>query len=457
MNPRGRRPKKAGTVSGTVVVVPSPDEEKDDDSPLSPEQQAELDRLTTELRTDGVEARIYRSHPQTGNREVITDVVASNMVSLDFLRDTYGGGRYRVAFYGPTKNGKGKTTKGKVKEETFEVDTSIPPTHPRAKSGPISNGPAPAPNAGRLDSIMESGLINFLQSMQTSQQMQAAIVKQMLEGSQHKGPGVLEIIAAIAPIVAPLLTALVQRKDPMDTAREIAKLATEEKSGSNVEHFRAMLSLVKELKGIARPVVEGGESEPSWLQAIERVGVPLLERAMMQDRVAAAATSLPPTAPNANVVPNTVPTHEEDTPLLRAPNGGSPFAPATPNENPVADMLPAELSVLRPFVPLVVQWATQGRDPTWCAAAIAYDVPEGLWPHMARMLARPTIAADITGAVPALAPFEGWLAELRDELLREITGEGEDEGDENDVNPTSNPTRVDEPEPVPPRRTTKRG
>lgn len=360
--------------------------------------------------------KLYRTHPQLGGREAFLTEIAPDVFSQDMVKNTFGGGRYRAQWFGPTKGKAGTKGRGPLKSITFDVDLSIPPKSPA--SGPVSSpGDVAADGAGRsgsrLDAVMESGVISLLQTMQNANAAQMAMMKQVLESTQRPGVDIASILTAAAPIVAALITSMTNRPDPMQTAREIAELATVK---SNPTHdIKSMLEALRELRSLTGDGGGVDDDTPPWLRVLERTAGPLLSAALQRDRAAPIGQEGPgdvafrgPPAPDVGAVP----VH----PSL-------PVPPATPNDPPVSP----DLLFVKPYVPVLTQWAEQGRSALWAAETILYEVPPGLLSTVQARLAADDVVPRMVAAFPSLAPFDVWLGEFRAAALEQLQGEPDTE------------------------------
>jgi len=403
--PRAKPDEKGVHIHVGNTPVETPDETDAD--------EGEAEALGADFESPIV-VKLYRTHPQLGGREAFLTEIAPDAFSQDMVKNTFGGGRYRAQWFGPTKGKAGTRGRGPLKTVSFDVDLSIPPKSPA--SGPVSSPgdvapDGPARTGSRLDAVMESGVISLLQTMQNANAAQMAMMKQVLESTQRPGLDIASILTAAAPIVAALIANMGNRPDPMQTAREIAELAT---TKANPAHdIKSMLEALKELRSLTGESGGSDEDTPAWLRVLERTAGPLLSAAMQRDR----------SGPVGQVTPGDVgfPGHPAPTDV-GAPSihPSLPVAPATPNEEPAVS---PDLMFVRPYVPMLAQWAQQGRSAAWAAETILYDVPAGLLSTVEARLRPDDVVTRMTAAFPSLAPFDVWLGDFRSAMLEQLTGD----------------------------------
>jgi hypothetical protein len=172
--------------------------------------------------------------------------------SADKVREMYGGGSYRAK--SRYSDGVGKHRFGP--QRTFKI------VGPPKWTAEVMTGTPPerggAGNSGR-ESIIDMGLMALFKQMQDNSAMQL----QMMERVTNKAPmdwGA--IIAGVAALAAPLLTALGNRKDPVEIAAQLMEATRRPESdggggGGAGGDFEQMLTILKTGMAIAR---NGGAS-----------------------------------------------------------------------------------------------------------------------------------------------------------------------------------------------------
>lgn len=382
----------------------------DDDGGASMIEQAEREvRAQTQEIDSRVVVRLYRKHPQFGNRRAFLVELEKDDFSQDGVQELYGGGHYWAEFFGPIRGKGGKPGRGPIRTIQFDVDLSIPPKSPTGSySGNVSDAPTAAtPGFSRIDALMESGLMTLFGQMQRANEMQAAAVQRMLEGGRSQVDwGV--IIAAASPIVVALLESMTNRPDPMKAAREIAELASRKSNPlDDVKSLAETIAALREMSG-SSGVAESDPDTPAWLRILERTAAPLIARAVQNDEVSRMASAVPdagamhpPTPHNAEAVhPQALPPPAVD--MARFP----------------------EMALVAPLVPNVEIWAGQGRSAEWAAETVLYDVPAGFHRAIAERLAKEDFVSRMVEAFPQLTPFREWLGEFRGALLEQLSSDG---------------------------------
>lgn len=402
--PRGK-PKR-------VIQVEVPEDEAEEPEQTASEAEAEetMREVDTEA-PDRIDARIFRSHPATGNREALTDVIDAKLFSQDYVRETYGGGRYRIDFIGPQRGKAGKPGRGKVGQKRFDIDVTLPPRHPRTTLGEGATVMPAASGNDRVSMLMEGGIIQLFKAMEATTQMQ-------LRAMEARATVVTPIDwAAVATIATPVVTALItllgSRKDPVEIARQIAETVGERpRERTTIDELRSLVSLVKEISPASGSDAKDGST---WLDVVRDIAPGVLA-AVNNNRQPA------PTASSGLMLPSQV---SPPSPTRSDTSNGS----ATPSPVAPAPNLPPSMMLFRSLIPVVFDAARKGKDPELTADWLLSDVPEGHYDSLHATLAQPGFLTELIGAVPALAPFDGWVTKLHSALLR-LTGDGD--GDEDD-------------------------
>ena len=393
--------KKAATGTPQVIVVPAQgqEEEPDDRTPDQVETDAEVERATSEL-SSRTQAKLFRAHPATGNREAFVDSIPADVFTQDYVRENYGGGRFRVAFHGRRPDGK----VGFIKQDRFEIDATIPPKVP----GVAITGQAPAP---AHSSSIDAAVVGMLTTMMTqiAAQAQASATQQASMANLQ-----MTMMKEHSAAMQAQLAKLGERPPERDTLGEMTKIVTMMKDLNPPGPARSLrdeietLNLLKELTGES-------QNETSWLDVIKEYA-PVF--------AAQAKDGVPVRRPVPKVPKATA------TPILtgEVANVPAPTTEAeTPNVNP-------NIRFVAPIMPRVIKWATQGKDAALCADWLLSDIPVGFYPMLREQLSSPTFIEDIVAAFPAADPFRPWILKLRDSLIEstepEDDNEPDDEGDD---------------------------
>ena len=405
-----------------VLQVELPEDERRDDDEEEGGAVSETDDLIDEKLSESpvrATARLYRIHPRLNNgRQSYLDDVPLSEYSQRMVRETYGGGRYFVQFYGPIKGKGGKPSIGKRKTESFDVDLTIPP---KAPPSAIENEPATGDDSAgrgrrshRLDQALEGATMSVFQSMQTVGQMQSALVREMIETREARGIDWQQVGAVVSPLVLALIPHLFGRKEPDDLERlktfaELMRPQQQDGGGTDVQRLRELHEFAKALSG------GGAEEEPTAWTVARDVGKPLVE--LLASRVASGQLPQP----------------QYQQPQLPAEGLSS-----TGGTEGMA-FLGARLAT-------VLEWA-QGQFPVdWAADGLLHGVPETFYPAAIPLLENPGIVDRIVETDGRFAPHRLWLEALRLELLSAIRGDDDDsDNGADDSDGDNEPGITDEP------------
>jgi hypothetical protein len=376
------------------VHIPDPDSEeggREPDDDAATEDEKEADDAATEAGSDipiRTEARIYRSHPMLGNKEALVDVVAARQFTggasiVDFCRESYGGGDYRVEFYGPTKGKEGHRGKGRLpgRARTFKIDPTIPPRHPMAvlSAGAAGGNPpavASGGGGGGLDQAVALLVIDIIKQGQEMQRQHSALLTAQLEA---------------------LRADRTPDRDPLEMFKGMVELMRPR------EEAQSPMAQLRELLEVQQLIQPSGGRE-SALGVLAELGPKVLETVneAMKRQPAAQPAAQPATL------------HDADGRAL----GEVPQAGGAVNIK----------ALLGPWAPRLVKWAQQGRPAGWVAETVYWEVPQGLHPHLEAALAPDGVTAELIATYPALGQWPDWLAEIRTEVLSLLHGGEDDTG-----------------------------
>jgi len=378
---RGRRGKN------TVILV-----EEEDEKPPEVEDVTEADRERIEQAKEvaaeaaleapeSVEVRIFRSHPSLGGGKMnYVDTIGTEVFSLEYVAENYGGGKYKAEFFGIRKLGN-RAGKGLIRTEAFEIDPAISPRNPKNLGLGGAGAPSKAGGEDSMKALVDGGIVALLQA-------QVSMIERLNKPSVDWGT----VLTAVGAIMTPIITSLMSRKDPVELAKEIVATTQPTAHKDGLKEMRELLGLLGELKSAAG--LESPEDMPPWLRVVDKFAPKLLDAARVQDQMAMTQQQQQPTQPQ----------QPEDM------------------TNPT--------QLVQAIAPQLAAWASQGRSTAWACEALLYDIPEGLHPMLAQRLQQPSIIPEIVTNVPTLAPFQGWLESLREELLAAILGGDEDDSDD---------------------------
>lgn len=404
----------AKKVRKMVLELPTEEDEPEDKSVSEQEIDDAVDRAEEEQPTK-VESRIFRRHPLTGNREMFTDTVDSDVVTADFLKQTYGGGYYRVQVIGPVKKGKaGKPGRGVLKILRFEVDLSIPPKHPAQATTPPSAMPNAPQGASALDATVATMLTTMLTQMQNASAAQAAQMSTLSTMQMQMMKDHSTMLAAQLAHLAPK-----PERDPLEVLKEAASIIRPNEK-SSFGDFLEQYKLFKEIAGDAEA------KDTSWLDVIKEVAPSLIDRARSEDAATRRVRGRHDRGDSRILSAGTAETPSEGgTVVQEGSEGDGARAVTPPNVNP-------NLRFITPIMPRVIKWATQGKDATLCAEWLMSDIPAGFYPMLREQLSSLTFMPDVVAAFPQAEPFQPWIEKLRQTLIEATSPDDEETGDEGD-------------------------
>ncbi len=215
-------------------------------------------------------ATIWRLNPDTGEKRWLANA-ASELISEAWLAKRFGGGKYRVQHKKPNAN----NVMVYDSQDTFDIDPAVRPEEPL--SGAVMNADgSPAGAGSRMDSILETGVIGLMQQMQNQNQITLAFVEKMMtKDDTPKGPGVVEVIAAVAPLVAPLLELLKARRDPTDIALQVVE-AMKPTAATPATSATDLVNMLKEGMQLAAKMNGGGGGDEASVLGVVSEGVKTL-------------------------------------------------------------------------------------------------------------------------------------------------------------------------------------
>lgn len=379
-----RPPPRGGQQNVATIRVDTPrtDSGTDDGQQESPEAEAMEEAIAT-LPTGSI-AKLYRLE-EDGTKAFVAQTAPEAMTEERIAKA--GAGTYRVFFFGPQGDGSSKKVyKG---SRTVKIAAGL--------SGVVSN-PDGSPVLDPMAAMMQAQMVGMMESMGKQRQIELSLMERLVNRPEAKPIEWAPILAIVAPLATSIVTTLLQRKDPIELAAEIQKL-TPAAAKDPLEQLKAMIAVVKDLTR------EGGEDddrdggERKWWEApLERIATAVLSQ-----------QSSGGAAPEAEVHAN-VP---GATPAKQVGAGGA--------------VLSLE-SIIATHGPTLEQWASQGRDPTWAAETLLYEVPEFYHGVIAkRIQEEPGLVNAIIAGYPGFGPYREWVEALRDALLELILGEDEEE------------------------------
>lgn len=448
----GRAERDAAHFASGIEPPAVPDESGDDAPGIRPldellaEQESherEALEIVTDLAPRGLTARLYRAHPKLPGGEAFLDELPARLVTHAYVREQYGGGAYRVEIIGLSQKGRDRPGRGKLRQETFTVDLSIPPKLPRGAQdtlpptgahaavvnppqvvpGPPAVPPSPFTTGDAINAALQGSVISMFKSMQELGNLQTAMVERMV--SERNAPRSSvdwgEVAKVAVPGLVTLATAFLTRKDKgLSEVKELLTLVRESqpapRPSSTLDTIREALALADELRGDAGRA-DGRDSVAPWWADLAAAGAQAIA-GIAADRAAAAAVG-----PSGATVAGALPAGD---PAAGAPVVSQPEVTPVPSLPAVLDPLAA---IVRPFVPTLQQWAREGRPAGWAAETLSFELPEAVHGRVAGLVADPASVVALVQAFPALVPHEVWLQGMRAELHALLTDDGSDDGE----------------------------
>lgn len=185
------------TVVRTVTTDDLPELERpaDDDepAPLTAEQEAELDAIEYLLSLGGESGSRYRvdklpsNPPKPGEREAYCMDYSRDTLSLSAIRETFGGGTYKITAYGPNSR-----YAGQRRVTIAELPKAMQPPASTAPSGDLAAILAAAKGDGTAMTVL-------MKVLESQGQMLAALLS---KSPQPSGPTTIEILQLIREMKA---------------------------------------------------------------------------------------------------------------------------------------------------------------------------------------------------------------------------------------------------------------
>ncbi len=413
-----------------------------DASSPTPQVSDMLDELTDEGQRQP-EARISRLDPFTKKLSFL-ETVDPSQVDDGWMRENYGGGEYRVMVYGTREDG----SFGYLKKQSkfYRVDSSIPfkgAIRERVAAGAINAEPvASSPAMGRASAdIMNMGIMQLFKSMQDN----SAIQMQMMKDASAMNMAALErmarptesqlptLLAALSPLIAPFLSGMVNRKDPMEIATQLAELmkganAPRESVKDMIETFSSLMEM--------RGMMNGEKSdEVTLLGTVKDLAPNVLD--VLKSFAQRPAAAVPPPGP-ARIIQRTE-ARPQLPPIERLPSSGPAreVAPLLSVEGMPAVPTDEWTALEGPMQQLIAQ-ARTNKPPHRVAGMVLLFASEEQQATLREVVAQSDVAEVITARFPEFQKHQVWLGEFVD-CLRDEFGLLDDEGDDEVVTPDGSP------------------
>lgn len=425
------RSRRVGQGAPATVTISSASPESTGENGDGPDAQT-TDALSTSAGEGQKSPRARITRWNEGMRQYATlDHVSAEAVDEQWVQNEYGGGKYRVYFWGTMRDGSYGYLPGAGKE--FVIDDSIPfkgALKHRAATGPVHNADGtPAGNPAPGASLVDMGMLQLFTTMQENSRMAAAMqadhskamMAMMQQMVQPRGGNIAETIVALSPLLGPVLAGLLNRKDPVELATQIAALSKSEKSGlGNLHELIELKDALAVLGG------NGDSEEGGWMRIFEKVlpgaveilknesqktGRPMTELARQPApaRIAApAAAPLPPST-------------------LTAPGASSAGVPSASSEpQPVTD----EWTGLEPHMNTLANFAANAKDPYDVVKMVKVIAPAQVWAAIRELVSQDNATEILIARFPVLAPYRSWTDDLlgafHEEIYPEQYGDGEE-------------------------------
>jgi hypothetical protein len=299
-----------------------------------------------------------------------------------YVKEHYGGGEYRFEIRGPVGKGRIKGYRG---GDSFSVDKTIPPKYPHEPEIEVTRGGASTPNstADMLQSAVLTLVMDLVRQSGESQKLQNELTRASID----------QLRANMHPAR--------EERDPLEMFKAMAEIMRPAQVAADpIEQLNKVLELQERLGG--------GTREPSAMGVIADLGPQLLgtlNKALDQRKPGG---------------PPPVTIHDPDGTVVAHTPASAPGSASAGQPQPEGA---AVLQLLGRWVPYLTKWAEQDRDPGWAAGTIFWEVPAGYHAALRAKLEPEDAVTQIVAGFPALAPFAGWLAELRVELLASLNAQ----------------------------------
>ena len=310
---------------------------------------------------------------------------------LEYLKATYGAGRYMVQIKGP----KGFLPGG------GPVEIAPTPEAPKEAKGDFSSY---LELMERRDAERRASNSEWLKLGLASL---APVLAAWVARSPSQGTDIAALVTALKPAPGPgladLTTAMVNMKNMTAPAQQDSKVDE-------------ILKIVEVVQNFAGDKEDGGKGGSSWIDIVRDLikAAPDALKPMLEARMAAMQA-----ARGGQV--------QQVSPAIQKPTGPAPVAPAPkPNPNPMPAEAPAgNANMLEMFMPLikvnlskVAGWAEKNRDPETYADVLVDELPDNFGAYIPlddvfTYLNHPQWFETICGIEPRLQPHREWCDECR--------------------------------------------
>lgn len=356
--------------------------EDQSEAALTKDELKEMTEFIKDNKMSTAVVHVYRRRPLQTAFGFLGEMPVDGF-SVKILSDLYGGGSYRLKIL----------VNGRIKRGfNLEIDPSIKGQLDREQEKPAPVAPV-VPVVQPKDNTLELMMTMQKESAEVQRQlareakessdkaaerqmmMMTEMVKAISARPEQKGPGIVEIITAVSPLLVPLLTAVLNRPDQID-----------------------LVMKVKELFQNDPPEKE------EMLDKLLRVGAPLAQQLMSRGQ------------PQMQPAPVPVQAQPEPAPGLPA------TIPALPPGIPPG-MAPESVQVamaVRGHLPSLVGMAARGGAIDWIVPMVENSMNDAQLDHLETILLREDWRAVLFGDAPEVTTaYRPWFDALRDAFLQD--------------------------------------
>lgn len=338
-----------------------------------PASSAELETLFAELPDGAAALVLLRQNDEFPTRWDYLKRIPVSQFSLEAVKAEFGGGCYR----GRVIDATGKFIPQDRIE--FSIDSRFLPAA-RFAGGvtpTIPAAPSPSAEIAELRDLISN------------------VVKSLVAASVHR--------PAAAPV--PELAA----RDPYDIALRFAEILTK----SQAVTVPAAALPTDQLFAVFQKGIElgsgmGAPAAGSDLVPVLQAAAPLF---------AAIAEKLRAEAGRPPRLPSPIPASGNGAPMNRLPSQVHPAGSA-----------PAWLDRVRPYLPQVLAFAREGRDPVETAALVLHELPGSVYDELEEAAAAPDFVESTQARIGPWGVYDGWLRRLLDAIRAEVLEDAGEDG-----------------------------
>ena len=421
------RPKRTAVPAAFTVTAAPPDGSAATAPDAPTAQTTDVLERTAGEGQRGPQARVMRWN-ENMRAYATLDTVTAEVVDEAWIQQEYGGGKYRVYYWGAMADGTYGYLAKQGKE--FIIDDSIPfkgAARNRPASGTVHNPDGSVAGGPAGSSLLDMGMLQLFTTMQDNSKAmmtmmrdnsvaQAAMLERIVAPRDN---GMVPLLAALTPLLAPLITGMVQRKDPMELTREM--MALMKPAPGEHSSMKDTLGAVREMIEVRDLLSPGGLGEESeggrWIGLLEKV-IPGALDVLKQE---AAKQGVP----LARVTARPIPAPMSAPPL--GPMPGSIAPPAAVPRSTETPPMPDEWTALEPYVARLANMAANNKAPFGVMQTIVTMAPAPMVAAIRELVAKEDATQILVTRFQALMPYAAWTAQLVDEFRNEFFGSDEDD------------------------------